>query len=67
MTYIDGQIGGNRFTRVDHDDLHEAARLVVQVMDRHTLDIILPALSALCQAVQDMHIAERYMGGEPTA
>lgn len=47
----------------DHNELSHAASLIAGVMDRHDKDITLPALSALCQAVQDIRLAERYMGG----
>jgi hypothetical protein len=49
----------------DHDDLAQAAVLINGVMNRHTKDIILQAMSLLCQAVQDLRVAELYMGGEP--
>lgn len=47
------------FTDQDHSDLKAAADLVKAVADRHhTAD--LRAISALCSALQDIRLSERY-------
>lgn len=47
------------FTARDLACLHEAAELVKDVADRHhTAD--LRAISALCSALQDIRLSERY-------
>lgn len=47
------------FTEQDHTDLQAAAELVRIVADRHhTAD--LRAISALCSALQDIRLSERY-------
>lgn len=47
------------FTAQDHADLNRAAEIVNEVMDRHpTRD--LRVITALCSAIQDIHLAERY-------
>lgn len=47
------------FTPQDHADLQHAAALVKAVSDRHdTAD--LRAISALCTALQEIRLADRY-------
>lgn len=54
------------FTGQDHADLQHAAEIVNQVMDRHpTRD--LRVITALCSALQDIHLAERYDDSTPKA
>ncbi len=52
-------------TDQDHADLAQAADLVKAVADRHhTAD--LRAISALCSALQDIRLAERYADNPAT-
>lgn len=54
---------GPAFADQDHEDLAHAETLINGVVERHRMDICLPAMSAFSHALLDIHLGEHYLAG----